>query len=59
MKILKILLLSLPLWLSGCSEPPTEQAADDAGAGSELKEQAKAWTEQTKKLGETAWQPVT
>ena len=56
MKLYKITLLSLPLLLGACTESSNEQAATDTEKQSALKEQAKVWTEETKKLGDTAWQ---
>ena len=54
MKLYKIALLSLPLVLGACSDSGTESIAE-AKKESALKEQAKVWTEETKKLGDTAW----
>lgn len=66
MKSIKIVLLSLPLVFAGCSESteqtPTASAETPAPATPEaapkpdLKAQAKTWTEETKKLGQSAWE---
>lgn len=53
----KIALASLPLLLLGaCSDSGDQQAAPESKHDSALTEQAKTWTEETKKLGETALQ---
>lgn len=56
MKICKLLLLSLPLMLGACTDSSNQQTSAESGKESALKEQAKVWTEETRKLGETAWQ---
>ena len=53
MKAYLIALASLPLLLAACSE--SDNGAEK-GKESALKEQAKVWTEETKKLGEIALQ---
>lgn len=52
MKIFKPMLVSLPLVMGGCTDSTPDRPAEQ----SPLKEQTRVWTQETKKLGETAWQ---
>lgn len=56
-KIALTVLTCAPLMLTACSQESadTEQAATAEKPASPLAEQANTWTEETKKLGETAW----
>ncbi len=56
-KIALTMLTCAPLMLTACSQESadTEQAATPEKPASPLAEQANTWTEETKKLGETAW----
>lgn len=56
MKICKLALISLPLMMGACTDSSNQQTSSESGKESALKEQTKVWTEETKKLGETAWQ---
>lgn len=62
MKFHKIAFLTLPLLVAACSESTDQQATtsadkstEAAGSESPLTEQAKTWTDETKKLGQAAW----
>ena len=56
MKNRSLVLFSLPLLLAACTDSTNQQASSEESRPSALTEQAKVWTQETKKLGETAWQ---